>query len=437
MKHTVILLVLATAYTPAWAVEQLPYPAREAVRRQSSNVEKVEKQLEVLKAQSGWQAYPYEVKPGLGVSGLLDSIEADLDKSNAPKDHPTVADMYARVAVVRGALPELEQTLTSKHAKWNELADVKNYPHLDQDLEKLEAFWHKYKSAGDHAGQAKADTPRQRGDMPMYAQPMQGIDEFATAANDYPDDADYFNGVMKRYVVLMKVNKGVEATLMAKAKAAQKYMVEFTKVRDQAVATFPANITHNLDVARKMAQKASDQRKPGFFTGGVPQAMQAATVVLGAYRTVKGAEDAELKTLEQDYATTKAAIETTELALAETILQEARCSKNRYSGNDKAKLIALVKQRHADAFPAEAIIDIRCPQEAWERHTAWKANAVEWYKVDYSEIVFLVNVKLNDRVAQSFPAYIHKNHLKNDTITCTPKASSYAHRKFLLANIDK
>lgn len=419
------------------AEDKLPYGARQAVQRQESNVVKAEKQLEVLKKQAEWKAYPNKVQPGLGVTQLLDSIESDLSKNGAPPEHSKVKPMLDRVKAIREALPALEATLTEKHAKWNELADIKNYPHFDKDLERIKGLYERYKAGADAAKRAGPSRSRSRGDMVMAVQPMQGIDAFVEASTNYTEDADYFNGVVQRYQVLMKVNAGAKSRIMAQAKPAAKYMNEFHGAREKAVSFFPENVRLNLKAASSMAAKASADKNPMFFKGGVAQAMGFASTSLETLRTVKGPEDAEVQALDKEFAAAKAEVDKVESELAAQILADARVPKDLYAGGDRDDLLGRVRKAWMEKYPDDEILLIVIPKAEWERHTAWKSNAVEWYYVDHSELLANIVIKQDDVVAEVFPAYFNKDHRKNDLLTCGvhTKFGGYSSRKVLLANM--
>lgn len=436
--HATSLLVVAVAPAVLTAADALPYRAREAVRRQKSNVDKAAAKLSLFKKQATWKAYPYKVKPGLGLSPLLESIERDLTSSGAPKDHPESKPLYDKVAEIRAALPELEKTLTAKHAEWVRLSDVKNYPHFEKDVDRLDELWRKYKAGTDAAKRAAPSKARIGAHgVPMAVGLMSDIDKFAAACRDYGDDADYFNGTMKRYAVLMKVNKSAESRLMAKAGTAAKYMKAFHAARESAIATFPPNIRANMTAAAAMIDKAVAEKKPMFLTGGVKQALDYATKGLETFVAVKGAEDAEAKKLQGEYAALIKKKDKAESALAAQLLADQRAPADRYVGSDKAELIARIQAAWQKKYPTDKVLAIRAPMANWKRSTKWKVNAVKWYKVDTSHLLFNVIVQLDKKVAVIYPAYLNKDHLQGDAITpgVETKGSGYGHAKMLIANL--
>ncbi len=104
--------------------------------------------------------------------------------------------------------------------------------------------------------------------------------------------------------------------------------------------------------------------------------------------------------------------------LTEVIVRENRAPADKYGKGDRAELEKFVRGVWAKHFPAESILAVRFPSEAFERQTSWqyRAELKGFAKVDRSSMRAWVIVKDGAKRANLWPTTIYRMHLKGDSL---------------------
>jgi len=177
----------------------------------------------------------------------------------------------------------------------------------------------------------------------------------------------------------------------------------------------PGQITKHIDEAAKMADQAVAEKKPLFFTGGVPQRMRWAADKLAVLAAV---DPDAAKPLQDRYDTLRPTIPQKEASLRNEIIAANEPPKDNYSGPDKAQLIEQAKsawkEKHADA----EIVAVRIPGQQWKRDTRWtlQRDLRTWEKTDRSKLQaqLLVKSKTDPKLLEVHVVDLFKDHLAND-----------------------
>jgi hypothetical protein len=179
----------------------------------------------------------------------------------------------------------------------------------------------------------------------------------------------------------------------------------------------PKQITQHLDEAEKMSDQAVAERKPLFFTGGIPQRMKWAADKLAVLNAV---DPAAAKPLQARYDALKPTIPQKEASLRNEIIAANEPPRDNYSGPDKAKLIELAKSSWTEAHPDAQIVAVKIPGNDWKRDTRWT-----WYptsrtfeKSDRSKLQaqLLVKSASDPKLLEVHVVDLFKDHLSNDAL---------------------
>jgi hypothetical protein len=190
---------------------------------------------------------------------------------------------------------------------------------------------------------------------------------------------------------------------------------------DGRIETFkrdaPGQITKDLDEVERMSDEAVAQRKPLYFTGGVPQHMRWAAEKLG----VLAAIDAEAaKPLQARYETIKPTLPKKQAALRNDIIAANEPPRDNYSGPDKAKLIEVAKAAWKEKHPDHEVVAVRIPGNQWKRDVRWtlQSDLRTWEKTDRSKLQaqLLVKSSSDPKLLEVHVVDLYKDHLAGDTI---------------------
>lgn len=104
--------------------------------------------------------------------------------------------------------------------------------------------------------------------------------------------------------------------------------------------------------------------------------------------------------------------------LTEVIIRENRAPADKYAKGDRAELEKYVRGVWAKKFPAESILAVRFPAEAFERQTSWqyRPELNGFAKVDRSSMRAWVIVKDGAKRAILWPTALYRLHMKGDSL---------------------
>ena len=179
----------------------------------------------------------------------------------------------------------------------------------------------------------------------------------------------------------------------------------------------PAQITSHLDEAEKMSDQAVAEKKPLFFTGGIPQRMKWASDKLAVLNAI----DADAaKPLVARYDAIKPTIPQKEASLRNEIIAANEPPKDNYSGADKNQLIELAKSSWKEKYPDAQIVAVRIPGQQWKRDTRWTWHSASkaFEKSDRSKLQaqLLVKSAADPKLLEVHVVDLYKDHLANDAL---------------------
>ena len=130
-------------------------------------------------------------------------------------------------------------------------------------------------------------------------------------------------------------------------------------------------------------------------------------------------------------------IDSAEKAMAEELLASVTVPSDSYNGSDKKKLKGMITDEWNKLYPSDKILAVVFPNSSWQRTTNWKWNESGWYKVDTSVLSTRVIVEKDKQIATIYPAFINKDHLKNDQLNvgAHTKGAGYVVQNMLLKNV--
>jgi hypothetical protein len=179
----------------------------------------------------------------------------------------------------------------------------------------------------------------------------------------------------------------------------------------------PGQVAKHLDEAEKMSDEAVAQKKPLYFTGGVPQRMRWAAEKLPVIAVV---DPEAAKPLQARYDSIKASLPQKEAALRNEIIAANEPPKDNYSGPDKAQLVELAKSAWTEKHPDAQVVAVRIPGQQWKRDTRWtlRSGTLDWEKTDRSKLQaqLLVRSASDPKLLEVHVVDLIKDHLSNDAI---------------------
>lgn len=409
--------------------KDLSYNQRQAVERQSRNLEEAQRKLDDLLEKYAKEAKELEgmiVPPSLyqgylseadSIATKCTAIESDLAKSDCPSDHPDVKPLHDWVATGRAKVETFKGELGPKLAEAERVADPANYPDLDADFARLDEI---------------ADTYRVNDFRWMDPDALENV------VREFPNVTTFFSETFAKYKPLIVVTGGKESSLYKKYKWASQPLNEFSPKANEFFQAAQAEYPQHLDKAVEMAAKAANEKKPLFFTGGVRQEMEEAERLVKLSCALLPADDERRAEMWGKVDAVKADLARTEEQLKDLILAEARLPDEQYSGGDKDELRERVLAAWKKKYPKDEILGTRFHMKAFDRNVKWTWQGAEssWYKTDMSVLAVLVVVKTSDAVATTYPAYVNVDHIDDtSSIGVDTKGDAYVHREVLIENL--
>lgn len=408
---------------------ELSYNQRQAVGRQERNLKEAQNQLQDLLDSYAKESAELEglVIPPSFFQGYMsqadaivtkcEAIENDLSKSECPSDHPDVQPLHEWVADGRAKIEGFRADVTPKLAEAERVADPKNYPNLDADFERVEEIGETYRVS----------------DLEWISP-----EALENLAAEFPNVTTFFSETYATYKPLIIVTGGKNSPLYKRYEYAARALNEFNPKVSEFYGEAQVEYPNQLDEARKWADKASAEKKPMFFTGGVRQAMEKAEKLVKLCCAVLPRDDERRDEMWAKVNETREHLSGVESELKELILAEARLPSESYGGGDKDELRSRILDAWQKKWPGDEVLDTRFAMKAFDRDVKWNWQAAEssWYKTDHSVLCVLVVVKTSDSVATTYPAYVNVDHIDGTSnIGVNTKSGEYVHREVLLENL--
>ena len=314
-----------------------------------------------------------------------------------PPEGEGVAAVVARLSTSLASIAASEAVLKPLHVRLSALVDPANYPALEDDLRRMQGLASMFR---EPAAVFASD--------PRRAAALVGEAAAAQAA------ALAFE---KSYARLVAQQTDAGTRVDAASRQFRGAFDAFQAVAGAERTALPAAIEARIAEVRGMATTAVAEKKPAFFSGGIPDRVReldarvelAAALEAEAGRRARAAVDA-----------LRAELATTEASLRDAIVDANGPPPDRYTAADRAELeqaaVAAWKLEQADA----EVLAIRIPSEAWRRETLWRHENSSWRLVDRSTIQVQLVVRYDDRLAVVRPINLSMDHRSGDARTAFP-----------------
>ncbi len=350
----------------------------------------------------------------------LDRIEEKL--KDLPATNDDVKRELAHFEEVKKKVGELSAKLSgSKQAAADEkdaIIKLLAAPECAGDLETIKAFGERFLGA-------------QRYDLDYYVWrqwPGHGlVVEMKADSAAWPETKKKLDELLAKYGRLLEYRKHIEGEPGMKLTEVQIALRE-AKDRfpdyDKAVQTFLKEAPAALDKAAAALKEASktavDKQQYQAFTSWESPLMQHRFRVdnLAAIWAPMASSEDERKKIEARAKAIDEEMEAAAQKLAEAIIRENRAPKDVYAKGDKAELERFIRGVWAKKFPAESIVAVRFPHEAFERKTQWVyvPDSRAFVKRDRSTMGAWVIVKDGPKQAIQWYVTVIRQHLKGDAL---------------------
>jgi|GEM_PF-1993721 len=338
---------------------------------------------------------PAEAKHWKKVLKDFDAIVAKFQNKDNPEVKKDI-QMYKQIKV------KVESGLSASTK-----LDIKNYPDYKKDMDFLNALYDKY----------GVDKIFAKGNESLAKKLM----------TDYDNDKGAYDKLDKKYADFIKGNQAAYAPGYKQAGAmkrnlrnAGQWMDKFAKAKKAYIDEAGPRINGLMAKAQEMVDKAVNEKRPEWFTGGgIQNTMTQARGQLDSLAAIKGQNDPQVKELLAKYNRLSAQVKKAEGDLKESILAATGMPADAYSGGDKQQIISLAVKEWKKKHPDKALLAKGIAMPNWERRTEWRYKSVDStrYKVDRSYLQVWVIVKTSDRLATQYFIELSKNHMQGDNIT--------------------
>ncbi len=223
--------------------------------------------------------------------------------------------------------------------------------------------------------------------------------------------------ILAAYAVLVRQKTDMGEKLMKQHTYFGSKLESFQAAVAQQKTQLPNEIAGHLAEARQYAEEAVAEKKPLFFTGGIPQRIDWAKekiALLTAIDAGAGAQQqAELDRLQ-------AQLKQQQESLREQIIAGNDMPADRYRGADREALVKRATDKWKQREPKAEVLAARIPAENWKREVMWRSqNTGSWYKIDRSKLQVQLLVAVDDKLAVIRPINLWTNHISNDELTAT------------------
>ena len=312
-----------------------------------------------------------------------------------PANGEGVAEETARLEAARATTKGAEDYLAPIHNRLQQVINPANYPSFRADLERIRGlssmFGSTYMFQNDRQGAGE-----------VYKQSDAAREEMIRIARAY------------QLLMIQQTEQGkqIEGAGNAMLSSQNKFMA----LAEEEKQTIPAQIREHLAEANQYADQAVSEKKPLFFTGGIPQRIEWADDKFALYE-VLDPEGAPALGAEIDQF--KANIDKRRQALTDLIIEQNRLPQDRYAGADKKALIKKATDRWLELQPKAKILKVVMPIEKWKRSPKWTYSNGTWYFSDTSKLQVRVIVRHDKKLAVMRPVNLWIDHTSQDALTAT------------------
>lgn len=326
-----------------------------------------------------------------------------------PSNGEGVAEAYEQLNVANEQLAGAEAYFKPLHAELMALIDPANYPDYQTDLQKLKDLASMYA----------------RPDMQFMHQKDQAVTAYQQAETTKADVIQ----IARKYGRLMqqKSDQGVEIDRVGTGflRNQEGFLAEAEKQKQ----VLPGEIKGHLAEADKDADAAVSEKKPLWFTGGIPQKMGWAEEKLVL---LEGIDPAAGKPLRAEYDQLQASLAKRADSLKELIIQSNGLPSDSFHGDDRQKAIDTAIDAWKHQEKDFEVLTARIPSEAWEHivkhhydgsvnvNTGDVSGTVTTQDRSRIQVQLIIADKANPKLAKIIPVNIWKDHNKGDTMIGVP-----------------
>ncbi|HRX85514.1 MAG TPA: hypothetical protein P5572_10890 [Phycisphaerae bacterium] len=266
----------------------------------------------------------------------------------------------------------------------------------------------------------QADTKRLSELASMYARPevlVQDRPQAITLVNEAQAAAAERERLTKAYALLIHQQTEEGKRIAGLSNGFANNMSAFAAAAQQEQAKLPDQIRADLAEVRAIMKAAVEEKKPLYFTGGIPQHLEFADDKLALYAAL---DPEGAKALADEVAKTRKDVKTAQDALRKDIIAANELPADNYTGADRDAVSALAVKTWKERDPNAEVLAVRIPAEVWKRETLWRFSSDRMYKVDRSKLQVQVVVKHDAELAVIQPINLSKDHLSSDHINAYP-----------------
>jgi len=313
-----------------------------------------------------------------------------------PADGAGVAEGIAQSRAQYQRIDAAESVLKPVHERLQRIVDPANNPTLDADVARIQAFAAMF------------------GDLTLFeSNPVRA----ASIVAERPAAGAELERITKTYSALLQ--QDTEASRRLRGVSA--YLTERLSGFDRAAADWksrlPSIVDEDLGNALRMTNEAVVEKKPLFFQGGIPQAIEFAVFRIELLAALDPAAGAKARAALE---TTKGTIANRQTELRELIIEQNPLPPDRYTGGDRSSLVERATAAWMALEPGAKVLTVRFPGEDWKRETMWRYSNSAWYLVDRSRLQAQLIVRVDDRLAVIRPIDLWIDHVSNDAKSANP-----------------
>ena len=323
-------------------------------------------------------------------------VKDGLDK--LPSNGEGVSETTSRLQSAVSQVDAANKFLVPLNEKLTALIDPANYPELKQDIKRLRELTTMF-----------GNPQIMQTDLPQAAAVLEQSD----AANNE------VKRIVKAYMRLIQQKTDEGKTISDVSNYFVKTNLKFRAAAESEKRKLPGKIRAHLAEADDISQDAVRNKKPLFFSGGIPSVMGFAKEKIELYTAL---DPSDAPKLQKEYDDLQSAIGKRAKSLEALIIQQNQLPPNRYKGDDRDKIIAVAVDAWKYQQPKFTVLESCIPSEQWTRETMWRYSNGTWYFVDRSKLqVQLVIADEKDKsLAVIIPVNIWMNHQKGDTMIGSP-----------------
>ena len=326
-------------------------------------------------------------------SGFVQDALNDL-----PKNGEGVADVDSRLQTVNKQISTANDYLSPLYSKLIKIIDPKNYPNLQTDLKRLREM------SGMYANTMILQTNREQAAAVLKQSDATKKETIRLA---------------QEYLRLIQQQTAEGKSIEGAGNSFLKNQANFIATAEREKPGLAAAIRNDIKQVNDIANEAVQNKKPLYFTGGIPQQMSFIEDKMILFK-VLDVENAVA--LQKEIDGLKDSLKQRAASLSKQIIENNPLPNDRYTGGDRDRVIAVAVDAWKHQEKEFDLLMSRIPSEAWKRETLWQYSNGTWYFVDRSklQVQLLVADKKDSSLAIIRPINIWKNHQKGDTLIGTP-----------------